>query len=113
MKAIITFLLLFSSVFLLAQSEAEQLAQQQLDAYNERDIEAFLKPYADSVKVFRFPNQLLYQGKETMRPRYASMFENTPELHCTLVNRIVFGDTVIDQESVKISEEKTFGAIAI
>jgi hypothetical protein len=28
------------------------------------------------------------------------MFERTPDLHCELVNRIVLGNTVIDQERV-------------
>jgi len=30
----------------------EQLAQAQLDAYNARDIEAFLIPYSDSVELY-------------------------------------------------------------
>lgn len=77
-----------------------QLAQQQLDAYNKRDINAFLQPYADTVAVYMFPNKLLYKGKETMRQEYKGMFAQTPDLHCTLVNRIVQGNTVIDQESV-------------
>ena len=28
------------------------------------------------------------------------MFQNSPDLHCELVNRIVLGNTVIDQEKV-------------
>uniref|UniRef100_UPI004047E698 nuclear transport factor 2 family protein n=1 Tax=Roseivirga sp. TaxID=1964215 RepID=UPI004047E698 len=77
-----------------------QLAQQQLDAYNNRDIEAFLAPYSDSVKIYNHPNELLFSGKEAMRKRYATKFENTPDLHCTLMNRMVLGNTVIDQEYV-------------
>lgn len=83
-----------------AQSLPAQLAQQQLDAYNKRDINAFLEPYADTVVVYMFPHKLQYKGKETMRNQYAGMFAQTPDLYCTLVNRIVQGNTVIDQESV-------------
>lgn len=36
-----------------------------------------------------------------MRATYASMFEDLPDLHCTLVSRMVQGDVVIDQESVQ------------
>jgi hypothetical protein len=90
------------------------LADEQLNAYNKRDIEAFLKPYSDTVKVYQYPNTLLYEGKETMRKSYASMFENTPDLHCKLVNRIVLNDKVIDQEEVTVKKDKpTFRAIAI
>ena len=81
-------------------SQPAQLAQQQLDGYNKRDINAFLQPYADTVAVYMFPNKLLYKGKETMRKEYADMFLQTPDLHCTIVNRMLQGNTVIDQESV-------------
>ncbi len=93
---------------------AEKLAQEQLDAYNNRDIEAFLKPYSDSVEVYFFPNRFLYKGKETMRREYAEMFTNTPALHCTLKSRIVVGNRVIDEESVLFDKNKpAFHAVAI
>lgn len=78
----------------------EQLAQQQLDAYNNRNIEAFLVPYSDSVEVYIFPNQLQYKGKENMRSQYKPMFERLTDLNCKLVNRMVMGNTVIDHEWV-------------
>ncbi len=79
---------------------AENLAQEQLDAYNNRDIEAFVLPYAENVKVFNFPAELLYEGRDKMYDLYGRMFVRTPELHCKLVNRIVMGNTVIDHEEV-------------
>lgn len=78
----------------------EILAQQQLNAYNARDMEAFLAPYSDSVVIYGFPNTLLSRGKEAMRSGYTDMFRNTKALHCQLVKRIVLGNTVIDEESV-------------
>ncbi|MFK7934877.1 MAG: nuclear transport factor 2 family protein, partial [Saprospiraceae bacterium] len=79
---------------------SEQLAQQQLNGYNARDIDAFLAPYADDVEIYRFPDELQYTGKEKMRNNYGNMFAKYPDLYCNLVNRIVQGDTVIDQELV-------------
>jgi len=90
----------------------EDLAQQQLDAYNLRDIEAFLEPYADDVEVYTFPNTLNYKGKETMRKRYGKMFKNVPNLHCELENRIVKGNVVIDKERVQFND-KIIEALAI
>lgn len=93
---------------------AEKLAQEQLDAYNKRDIDAFVAPYAENVKVYKFPNELLYEGKTTMYDTYGRMFARTPDLHCRLVNRIVMGNTVIDQEEVTISKnDPPMHAIAI
>lgn len=98
----------------LAQNAPEDLAQAQLDAYNQRNLETFLLPYDDSVAVYTFPNQLQYRGKAEMRKVYGQMFQHLPDLHCTLVNRMVQGNTVIDQESVVFRKgEKPLQAIAI
>ncbi|WP_405608930.1 nuclear transport factor 2 family protein [Polaribacter sp. Asnod1-A03] len=90
----------------------EDLAQQQLDAYNLRDIEAFLEPYAEDVEVYTFPNTLNYKGKETMRKRYGKMFKDVTNLHCELENRIVKGNVVIDKERVQFND-KIIEALAI
>jgi len=88
------------------------LAQRQLNAYNFRNIDAFLEPYAEDVEVYSYPEKLLYKGKETMRKQYSSMFENTPNLHCELKERIVQGNIVIDKERVQFGD-KIIEAVAI
>jgi imidazolonepropionase-like amidohydrolase len=90
----------------------EDLAQRQLNAYNLRDIEGFLEPYASDVELYTFPDKLEAKGKENMRSTYGQMFQNTPNLHCELVNRIVHGNTVIDHERVRFGNE-TVEAVAI
>ena len=97
----------------IAMQSPEELAQQQLNGYNARDIDAFLEPYSEDVKIFSFPDQLIYDGKETMRKQYGSMFENTPDLHCELKNRIVQGNTVIDHERVTGFKNGPLNAVAI
>lgn len=114
MKNLLLLVLLGFSQSAMAQQSAADLAQAQLDAYNQRNLEAFLLPYDDSVAVYTFPNQLQYRGKAEMRKVYGQMFQNLPDLHCTLVNRMVQGNTVIDQESVVFRKgEKPLQAIAI
>lgn len=81
------------------------LAQRQLNAYNFRNIEAFLEPYADDVEVYLYPDKLLYKGKETMRKEYSIMFENVPNLHCELKERIIQDNIVIDKERVQFGDE--------
>lgn len=110
-------LLLYASCLIKAQAQSsqtpEQLAQKQLDAYNARNIEAFLEPYSDSVEIYMFPGKLMSKGKEAMRKDYGAMFQQVPNLHCTLVNRIVEGNTVIDHESVTGFGPQPLKAIAI
>lgn len=104
----------FAQDKLAIEKEAAALAQEQLDGYNKRDIEAFLKPYSENVKVYTFPDQLLYEGKAKMREEYTSMFSQLPDLHCKLLNRIVLNNKVIDHEEVVVmkSQPKIY-AIAV
>lgn len=98
----------------LAQTTPTDLAQAQLDAYNQRNLEAFLLPYDDSVAVYTFPNLLQYRGKTQMRKVYGEMFQNLPDLHCTLLNRMVLENTVIDHELVVFRKgQQPLKAIAI
>ena len=91
----------------------ESLAQQQLNAYNLRNMEAFLEPYADSIELYEFPDKLIGKGKEQMRKSYESMFANLKELHCEVTKRIVQGNTVIDHEIVTGIGSQALKAIAI
>lgn len=88
------------------------LVQRQLNAYNFRNIDAFLEPYADDVEIYVFPSQLEYKGKEEMRKTYSRMFDITPDLHCELVGRIVQGNVVIDKERVRF-KDKSIEAVAV
>jgi hypothetical protein len=84
----------------------EAPATLQLHAYNNRDIDTFIKAYSDDVKVYRQPSVLSYQGTDEMRKRYGQKFAETPDLHCELVNRIVSGNVVIDHERVQTDKNK-------
>ncbi|PPK88340.1 hypothetical protein CLV84_1306 [Neolewinella xylanilytica] len=99
------FLALFVFPALLAAQSADTYAaitpvQTQLDAYNTGDLDLFLSAYADSVRIYNYPDELRSQGKEGMRATYGNMFAELPDLQCRLVNRMVMGNRVIDHESV-------------
>lgn len=81
-------------------SEATQLADEQLAGYNNRDMDAFLLPYSDSVKVFYNLKEFAYQGKDKMRENYNDWFGSLTYLNCKIVNRIASGNTVIDHEEL-------------
>lgn len=96
-----------------AEKTAVALVEEQLQAYNKRDIEGFLAPYSDSVELFSFPDKLLGKGKEGMRKEYGSFFKSTPNLHCEIKNRVIQGNTIIDQEKVTGMGDRPLEAIAI
>lgn len=93
-------------------STPAMLAQQQLNAYNAHDLEAFLEPYAEDVEIYGFPDKLQMKGKTEMRKSY-QFVTKTPKLYCRLVNRIVEGNMVFDQEEVWGFGEKPVHAVAM
>ena len=81
--------------------EPEAFAQRQLDAYNARDLERFIREYAEDVTVYRMPDpEPVIVGRAALAAHYRDNRFNLPELHAKLVNRMAFGNKVIDQELV-------------
>ncbi len=73
--------------------------QQQLHAYNARDIDAFMQWWADDCEYYEFPSNLLARGAAEIRARHVARFEET-NLFGRLVHRAVVGNVVVDQERV-------------
>ena len=73
--------------------------QKQLDAYNARDIDAFMSVWADDAQYFSHPSSLLASGATAIRERHVARF-NEPNLHGALINRVTLGNTVVDHERV-------------
>lgn len=77
----------------------EVVVQRQLDAYNAKDLDAWLSTYAEDAKQFELGGGLLAQGHEAIRARTAHRFKE-PNLHALLLKRVVMGNVVIDHEDV-------------
>ncbi|GHN00321.1 hypothetical protein WSM22_18100 [Cytophagales bacterium WSM2-2] len=124
-KSLLIACLFFTAAAVFAQTPADQaaieereklavsLANQQLDAYNERNIDKFLMPYSDSVKVYSFPDKLQYKGKTLMRERYEKFFATTPNLKCEITKRIIRGSTIIDEEKITGISANAITGVAI
>ncbi len=92
----------------------EELVQMQVNAYNARNLNAFMNCYANDVEAYSIDGKLLFSGADAMRKRYIALFKSSPNLHCEIKNRIVHGNTVIDYEKVTgFRGNKTVQAIAI
>ncbi len=76
-----------------ASIEPQEIVQQQLDAYNARDIEALLRIYADDAQMFEHPSTLLATGSAELRERFAARFQE-PDLRAALRQRLVMGHIV-------------------
>lgn len=94
------------------RTEAESVVQRQLDAYNARDLEALLKVYADDAQVFEHPSKLLGEGSAQLRERFTARFQE-PNLHATLLKRMVMDNIVIDHEMVARTFPEGVGSIEL
>jgi hypothetical protein len=102
-------ILLISFLFISTQSmeisaqnlSAEEVVQRNLDCYNNKDIDGFMSYFSDDVEFYEFETfKPSIQGKEDCRKRYNILFEQSPNLHSTILKRIVFDNKVIDHEYI-------------
>lgn len=83
------------------KSQMIALAQAQLEAYNQRDIETFCKHYHPDVEVYRLPSrEPICLGLQSFRDLYKKRFDENPQLHCELKSRTILNNSVIDEEWV-------------
>jgi hypothetical protein len=80
-------------------NEPTAVIDRELAAYNARNLDAFLAFYTPDAEIFEFPDKSLGKGKEGLRKRYEARFAE-PNLHATIVGRMVIGDKVIDRERI-------------
>ncbi|MEC4114359.1 nuclear transport factor 2 family protein [Myroides pelagicus] len=80
---------------------AEKIVQKQLDAYNQRNLADFLSLYTADIKIYNFGEEVPFiDGLQDLENIYNTVFEQSPNLHAVIKNRIVFDNKVIDQEEV-------------
>jgi hypothetical protein len=75
------------------------LVQRQLEAYNDKDVEAWLATYAADAEQYVLHGERLAQGHEELRRRILVRFAE-PDLHARLLSRVVMGQVVVDLEEV-------------
>ncbi len=80
-------------------SDTEFPVQKKLDAYNNRDIDAFMLWWSEDCRYYDFPNRLLARRAAEIRERHIAWFKE-PILHGRPLKRITVANVVIDHETV-------------
>ena len=80
----------------------ERLVQQQIDAWNRHDAEAFAAPYSDTTRLYVFPDKLTqrFNSRQELQQYYAQFFAKNPGVHCEVISQLVVGNTVVLAENV-------------
>jgi len=90
------------------------VVQRQLDAYNARDLPRFLAEYSEDIRVYRLPSaEPALAGKSAFGDFYATQRFNHAGLHAELMNRMAFGNKVIDHERIVGLREQPFDVAVV
>lgn len=80
-------------------TKPEQVVQRQLDAYNAKDVRAWLAAYHPDAKHFELHGARLACGHAELQQRIEARFAE-PDLHAHLISRSVMGNIVVDHERI-------------
>jgi hypothetical protein len=97
-----------------SESAAVETVQRQVDAYNRRDLPAFLATYSESIRVYRMPSvEPALSGKAAFGEFYRTQRFNLPGLRAEILQRIATGNKVIDHERISGLGEQPIEAVAV
>jgi hypothetical protein len=102
MKKVFLFTISFLFVSYIAISQTpKEVVQDQLDAYNAKDIDAFLEVFSEDAVAYNYGEANPFiEGKENFRTTYGNLFKSSPQLHSEVISRQIIGNTVIDYEYI-------------
>jgi len=83
-----------------ASQEARRVADEQLVAYNAKDMASYLSLFHDDAVLVDLPDQrVIAEGIDAIRTMYEARFK-TPGLRCNVQHRSEIGNIAIDRETV-------------
>lgn len=93
-------ILLFIPFTLFSQSPRE-VVQDQLEAYNNKDINAFMNVFSSDIELWTLGDTIpSVKGFDAVKNVYADLFQKSPNLHSEVINRTIIGNKVIDYEII-------------
>ncbi len=79
----------------------QPLIQTQLDAYNRHDAGAFAATYAADAEIVELATGvILAKGTTAIQAFYGARFQANPRLHAEVLQRVLQGPFVVDQECI-------------
>ncbi|MFI0430538.1 hypothetical protein [Mariniflexile sp. HMF6888] len=92
----------------------EDLIDKQLEFYNKNLLDLFCNTYSDNIEIFDLKSgKVILSGKKELYEKYDFRF-NVQKVQTKIINRIIIGNSVIDQEEVSgIKENEIVKAVAI
>jgi hypothetical protein len=93
-------------------ADSLDVVRAQLDAYNARDIEAFMRCWHEDAEFFTFPDEPLAVGAAAIRERHVLRFQDEA-LDARLLSRFAVDDVVVDRELVTRTFPEGIGQVDV
>lgn len=88
--------------------------QRQLDAYNAKDLAAFVACYAEDITIYRMPNtEPVLQSRSALATFYQQQRFTVAALRADVLQRMVVGNKVIDHERVSGLTDKPYQVMVV
>ncbi len=81
----------------------EAIIDAQVAAYNAHDIKKYASFFHDDIVQMNYPDEIDTKGKDALIDQFLNLF-NRNKPHAVILNRMVVGNTVIDHEKMKYTE---------
>ncbi len=95
-----------------ARTSFDAVVQEQLDAYNARDVQRLSAVYGEHVRIFRPPRiDPVLIGQAAVTRFYAAQRFTLAQLHAELLHRIVLGSVIIDHRRIFGVTENPFEVV--
>ena len=85
----------------ITSDKAVEVVQNQLEAYNAKDLEAFVAVFHPEAELYNLGNDTpIAKGADELYSVYGRLFEQSPNLRSDVVSRTVIGNKVMDYEVI-------------
>jgi hypothetical protein len=81
-------------------SEATDVVENQVKAFNQRDVDKFVECYSPAAVIKDGDGNVLMSGAESITGMYGQLFRDSPDLNAEIPNRMAVGQYVIDEEQL-------------
>lgn len=80
----------------------DELAKAEVNAYNARNIDAFVACYAPDAEIYDLSNPAvpIAKGSEKIKEVWGNFFKQFPNLHCHVTSRTILGNKCVAVESI-------------
>lgn len=92
-----------SQIAVVSEVSPGKTVDKHLKPFNERNLNAFADSFTEDVVIRNFFKDTLYTGRDALRNHYETYFKKTATSKVAVLNRIIKGNIVIDEEEVTVN----------